>query len=46
MREKQSLALLKAMVNSAPPARDFKAAIVKKAGDTGKITFWSKGSPR
>ncbi|GAX74704.1 hypothetical protein CEUSTIGMA_g2152.t1 [Chlamydomonas eustigma] len=48
MREKQSLALLKAMVNSAPPARDFKAAIMKKAGETGKpglIAEVKKASP-
>ena len=36
MRNKQSLALLKAMVNSAAPARDFKAAILQKAKETGE----------
>ena len=35
MRNKQSLAMLKGMTNSAPPARDFKAAILKRAAETG-----------
>ena len=36
MRNKQSLALLKAMVSSMAPARDFKAAIMQKAKETGE----------
>ena len=39
MREKQPLALLKAMVSSAKPARDFKAAILKRAAETGWCEF-------
>ena len=36
MRNKQSLAMLKAMVSSMAPARDFKAAIMQKAKETGE----------
>ena len=39
MRDKQPLALLKAMTNSAKPARDFKAAILKRAAETGLNHF-------
>ena len=39
MRDKQPLALLKAMTNSAKPARDFKAAILKRAAETGLDSF-------
>ncbi len=35
MRNKVSLPMLKAMVNAAAPARDFKAAILKRAAETG-----------
>ena len=35
MRNKVTLPMLKAMTNSAPPARDFKAAILKRAAETG-----------
>lgn len=35
MRDKQPLALLQALAKKADPARDFKAAILEKAQQTG-----------
>jgi indole-3-glycerol phosphate synthase len=48
MRQKQPLAMLNKLVQSAEPARDFKAAIMKKAADYGKpglIAEVKKASP-
>lgn len=37
MRNKQPLLVLKNLVKSAPPARDFKGAIMQKAAETGNV---------
>ncbi|WIA32059.1 hypothetical protein OEZ86_002911 [Tetradesmus obliquus] len=47
-REKQPLPMLQALARQAPPARDFKAAILAKAKETGKpglIAEVKKASP-
>lgn len=48
MRNKQPLVMLKSMLKSAPPPRDFKGAVLKKAQETGKpglIAEVKKASP-
>jgi indole-3-glycerol phosphate synthase len=48
MREKQSLVQLQVLAKAAPPTRDFKGAILKKAQETGKpglIAEVKKASP-
>jgi hypothetical protein len=37
MRNKEPLLLLKGMVKSAPPPRDFKGAIMQKLKETGGL---------